>query len=170
MEQKDCGGKEGLPGLWEKGSRRTCFCFCCASFTRREFGGLELRTNCVSTISFPPPLHSQLYGNKAQNRSGDLRLCISSGSWPVSVFCFCFFLGDSISLPHLKGDTFPSQIYVWMWVQCSNDFIFDLCFKALEWVFFFFNSFGGQGECVATYLWMDRPHSTWHPQLIQCWP
>lgn len=54
MEQKDCRGKKGLPGLWEKGSRRTCFCFCCVSFTRRELWGLELRTNCVSTISFPP--------------------------------------------------------------------------------------------------------------------
>lgn len=54
MEQKDCRGKKGLPGLWEKGCRRTCFCFCCVSFTRRELWGLELRTNCVSTISFPP--------------------------------------------------------------------------------------------------------------------
>lgn len=80
---------------------------------------------CVNHF-FSSPLHSQLYGNKAQNRSGDLRLCISSGSRPVFFFFFSCG-GGSVSLPHLEGDTFPFQI-VRMCALCSNYFIFDLCF------------------------------------------
>lgn len=125
MEQKDCRGKEGLPGLWEKKEAPDGLASA-ALHSRR--GSLEacnwgqMRVNHF----FSSPLHCQLYGNKAQNRSGDLRLCRSSGSWPVFL-CFC-----------LKGDTFPFQTYVWMWAQYSNDFIFDLCFKSLDFLFFFF--------------------------------
>lgn len=50
---------------------------------------------CVNHF-FSSPLHSQLYGNKAQNRSGDLRLCISSGSRPVFFF---FFLAVGVRFP-----------------------------------------------------------------------
>lgn len=80
MEQKDCRGKEGLPGL-QTDLLLLLLRFIHTEGVRRPGTDDQL---CVNHF-FSSPLHSQLYGNKAQKRSGDLRLCISSGSRPVGV-------------------------------------------------------------------------------------
>lgn len=94
-EQEDCRGKDGLPGL------QTDLLLLLLRFIHAEGvwkPGTEDKL-CVNPF-FSAPLYSQLNGNKAQNRSGDLRLCISSGSWPVLLcFFFCFSGGGGIQFP-----------------------------------------------------------------------
>lgn len=114
---------------------------------------------CVNHF-FSSPLHSQLYGNKAQNRSGDLRLCISSGSRPSFWVFFFLTVGVQFPSPTQRETHFHSRLcecvrYVQVILHLIFAFAFVFCFFYYDH-FLRTNSEGRAGVLRHIYEWTDH--------------